>query len=245
VIIKFLKKVIVPLLTLVALTPASVNAEPAKDSAFKSFKANYKVFRKGSELGEAYRQLTKVNDQYMLETDSQISWLFLSDSRHERSTFNVVQDKVLPLNYSFKRTGTGRDRKTELTFSQDKITSVYKNKTVELNTQPDMLDPQLYQLVMQQQLIAGHKEFDYQVIHRSKQVNYKFKIVGTEELSLPYGKVEAIKLERVRQSSRRKTLLWVAPSLNYTMVKLTQFKDGKEQADLQLAWLKFNTDKAL
>jgi len=215
------------------------------DLAFQSFKANYKVFRKGSELGEAYRQLTKENGQYMLETDSQISWLFLSDSRHERSTFNVEQGKVVPLSYSFKRTGTGRDKKTELTFNQDKITSVYKNKTVEINATPDMLDPQLYQLVMQQQLLAGDKEFEYPVVHRGKQVNYKFRIIATEELTLPYGKVSAIKLERVRESSRRQTLLWVAPSLNYTMVKLTQFKDGKEQADLQLAWLKFNTDSAL
>ncbi|NRA54889.1 MAG: DUF3108 domain-containing protein [Gammaproteobacteria bacterium] len=241
-IIKFLKKVLLPLITTIALNPVTLLAETTTDTAFKPFKANYKVFRKGSELGEAYRQLTTIDGQYLLETDSQISWLFLSDSRHERSTFKLNQNKIVPLAYNYKRTGTGRDRHTKLSFDQNKIVSLYKSKTREFTAQPDILDPQLYQLAMQQQLIAGDKEFEYPIIHRGKEVTYKFKVVATEELSLPYGKINAIKIERIRESSRRKTLLWVAPSLNYTMVKLTQFKEGKEQADLQLAWLKFSED---
>lgn len=233
---------LLPLLATIYLVPANLMATPTLNDAFIPFKANYKVFRKGSELGEAYRQLIKKDDQYILETDSQISWMFLSDSRHERSTFKVKEGKLIPQKYAYKRSGTGRDRKTNLSFEQDKIVSIYKSKTIEFSPQADVLDPQLYQLAMQQQLIAGETEFEYPLIHRGKLVTYKFKIAATEELTLPYGKIKAIKLERIRKSSRRKTLLWVAPSLNYAMVKLTQFKDGKEQADLQLAWLKFTAE---
>ena len=58
-------------------------------------------------------------------------------------------------------------------------------------------------------------------------------------ISLPYGKLATLKLERIRETTKRQTYMWVAPSLNYAMVKLTQIKEGKEQADLQLSWFKF------
>ena len=97
---------------------------------------------------------------------------------------------------------------------------------------------------MQQQLIAGGKEFDYSLVKRGKLVQYRFKIIGQEQLSLPYGKLDTVKIQRIRESSKRNTLMWVAPSLNYAMVKLTQYKNGKEQADLQLSWLQFTSDDA-
>lgn len=229
------------LLTYTALSlisPGLYAAEPTAD-ALRLFNANYKVFRKGSELGEAYRRLLKIDGQYVLETDSKISWLFLSDNRNERSTFNVTDGLIVPLQYDYKRTGTGRDRITTIEFGPEKIVTSYKSKDYQFERQPDILDPHLYQLVMRQQLISGKTEFEYPLIRRGTLLTYRFKVVAHEELNLPYGKVATIKLERIRGSSRRKTLMWIAPALNYTMVKITQFKDGKEQADLQLSWLKF------
>ena len=220
------------------------NSDLNDSNALVPFKATYKVFRKGSELGEAYRHLTKNKQTYTLETDSKISWLFLSDNRHEVSKFKLEQGKIVPQSYDYKRTGTGRDRVTHTQFSSPTISTNYKSKDYQLAWQDNVLDPQLYQLVMQQQLIAGGKEFDYSLVKRGKLVQYRFKIIGQEQLSLPYGKLDTVKIQRIRESSKRNTLMWVAPSLNYAMVKLTQYKNGKEQADLQLSWLQFTSDDA-
>lgn len=240
-----MKKKLLMLFTALLLVSSGIPAtERPTTSVLKPFKANYKVFRKGSELGEAYRQLLKIGDQYVFETDSKISWLFLADNRHERSTFKVTDDGVFtPLSYDYKRTGTGRDRITKIEFGPTAITTSYKSKDYSFDPKPGILDPQLYQLVMQQQLISGKTEFEYQLIRRGKLISYNFKTVANEEINLPYGKIATIRLERIRKKSRRKTIIWVAPSLNYTMVKMTQYKDGKEQADLQLSWLKFEGEK--
>ena len=233
-------KFLLSTITALTLVTAPLSATPnLADNAFKPFQANYKVFRKGSELGEAYRKLINKNGSYILETDSKISWMFLSDSRHEISNFSLENDQIIPISYQYNRTGTGRDRKTNTIFSQPTISSNYKSKNYKFEHHSDILDPQLYQLAMQQQLITGKTEFSFPLIKRGKLVDYRFKVVGHEQLTLPYGKLNTLKLERIRKSSSRKTLMWVAPSLNYTMVKLTQFKKGKEQADLQLSWLKF------
>ncbi|MCA1768321.1 MAG: DUF3108 domain-containing protein, partial [Idiomarina sp.] len=64
---------------------------------------------------------------------------------------------------------------------------------------------------------------------------YRFKVLAKEQqLSLPYGEVEAIKVERIRDNNRRQTFFWFAPELNYVMVKMQQFKEGEEQATMSL-----------
>ncbi|NRA84734.1 MAG: DUF3108 domain-containing protein [Gammaproteobacteria bacterium] len=236
------KTLLLPLTALLFCATAVSATEEIAPSAFVPFQANYKVFRKGSELGEAYRKLHVKNDQYTLETDSKISWLFLSDNRHEISTFDVKDNKISALTYQYKRTGTGRDRKSFTEFGVKGISSTYKSKDYQFDYQDNVLDPQLYQLAMQQQLIEGKTEFSFPLIRRGKQIDYRFRVVAEEVISLPYGKLATLKLERIRETSKRQTYMWVAPSLNYAMVKLTQIKEGKEQADLQLSWFKFEKE---
>jgi hypothetical protein len=38
----------------------------------------------------------------------------------------------------------------------------------------------------------------------------------------------------IRDSKKRETFAWFAPSLNYTLVRLQQFKEGDEQGDIKL-----------
>jgi hypothetical protein len=43
-----------------------------------------------------------------------------------------------------------------------------------------------------------------------------------------------VKLKINRGSSSRETFAWFSPSLDYALVRLQQFKDGKEQGDIKL-----------
>ena len=93
----------------------------------------------------------------------------------------------------------------------------------------------LYRLDLQQKLAQGQKEFNYHVInYRGQERDYHLKVMGTEQLTLPYGMLEGIKVEIVRQNSTRETFAWFSPQLNYQLVRLQQFKDDKEQGDIQL-----------
>jgi len=53
-------------------------------------------------------------------------------------------------------------------------------------------------------------------------------------LSLPYGNLKTVKVKLIRDSKKRETFAWFAPSLNYTLVRLQQFKEGEEQGDIKL-----------
>jgi len=213
---------------------------PSTANAFIPYQASYTLFRKGSELGKGQRRLEKKADGFHLSSNSNIKWLFLSDTRQEDSHFIINQDIITPLNYHYVRTGTGRDREETINFSPEQITSVYKNNKKTVKPIQHTYDPLAYQLALRRDLIDDKKIFSYHIMRRGKETQYIFKRVGTEIVKTPIGRFEAIKLQRVRENSSRDTLIWIAPSLNYSVVKMTQYKDKEEQAELQLNWLHFD-----
>ncbi|WP_435273886.1 DUF3108 domain-containing protein [Psychrobium sp. nBUS_13] len=213
---------------------------PEKADAFAPYQASYALFRKGSELGKGHRKLTSTGDGYKLSSSSNIKWLLLSDTRKEDSEFSLVKDIFVPKSYRYERTGTGRDREETIEFSDKNITSVYKNNEKSFRPIQLTFDPLIYQLALRKDLIANKKVLSYHLVRRGNETNYTFERVGTEDVKTPIGRFEAIKLRRVRENSTRNTLIWVAPLLNYSVVKMTQYKDGQEQADLQLNWLHFD-----
>ncbi|MBT4883243.1 MAG: DUF3108 domain-containing protein, partial [Glaciecola sp.] len=78
-------------------------------------------------------------------------------------------------------------------------------------------------------------EFFYQFVNsRGQSREYKMHIVNQESQSLPIGVLDTIKVVINRGSSSRQTFAWFAPSLNYQLVRLQQFKDGEVQGDIKL-----------
>lgn len=70
--------------------------------------------------------------------------------------------------------------------------------------------------------------------YRGEPREYKISVVANEQLELPYGVLDSVKLKINRGSSSRETFAWFSPSLDYALVRLQQFKDGKEQGDIKL-----------
>lgn len=237
--IKISKLVITSTILLLSQFGVQAQEEVVKADALKPYQATYKLFRKGSDLGEGFRELSKTEDGYKIKSMSKISWLFLSDSRNEVSNFNVLDGLLTAKDYRYVRTGTGRDREEIISFSPELIESTYKSNTKQIKPILYTYDPLLYQLALRQDLINNKKPLSYHLIRKGKETQYRFERKGLETVNTPYGRIEAIKIERIRgNGSPRKTLIWAAPSLNYVIVKMTQYKDGAEQADLQLSSLK-------
>lgn len=202
---------------------------------FANFSARFSAFRYGRELGYATLALSKMEDnQYRLDYSSSVSIFFLSDKRKETSLFTLQDQTIVPQSYVFIRTGTGSDKHVRVEFNHQ------KNKIV-VNDRPSFplelqLDNQLYRLDLQAKLAKGETEFSYEVInYRGELKHYQLSVVATENLSLPYGELEAIKVGFVRENSTRQTYAWFSPALNFQLVRLQQFKDGDEQGDIQLS----------
>ncbi|MCV2884036.1 DUF3108 domain-containing protein [Aestuariibacter sp. AA17] len=210
--------------------------------ALEAFDAQYKAFRHGRELGTASIELDALGrDKYRLTYHSKVSLFFLSDERTETSLFSVRDDNIVPHTYEFVRTGTGKDRKLEAQFDAENSTVTFARKPpVDWNGE---LDNQLYRLDVQQKLAEGLEQFDYTLInYRGEKRHYGIEVLGKETLTLPYGNIESVKVKIVRESKRRETFAWFAPSLNYQLVRLQQFKDGDEQGDIRLSQFTLASD---
>ncbi|GGF58329.1 hypothetical protein GCM10011338_08250 [Alteromonas lipolytica] len=202
------------------------------------FEAVYYAYKWDDNLGSAKISLEQLSEGlYSLTYQSKVSKFFLSDKRFEHSIFLVEDDHLIPQQYNYSRTGTGPDKNLKVEFpAQDggQIQIENDDESFSLPWQGE-LDNQLYRLDAPIRLARGEKELSYDFInYRGQQRNYGLQVLGEEIVDLPYGKIQAIKVQIVRNSKSRMTLAWFAPALNYQLVRLQQFKDGDEQGDLRL-----------
>jgi len=208
------------------------------------YSAEYYAYRSGAKLGKAEQNLSKLeNNTYQLFYQSKLSLLFLSDKRKETSRFLMQDGVITPISYRYSRTGTGSDKKLDVEFDgQNKLIKISPDKTLPWNNE---LDNQLYSLDVRKKLSKGDTQTQYQMINsRGQQRQYGIQVLGNESLELPYGTLETIKTKIIRSSKKRETFIWFAPQLDYVMVRLQQFKEGKEQGDIKLSRYQVNSPQA-
>ncbi|MGB1199168.1 MAG: DUF3108 domain-containing protein [Thalassotalea sp.] len=214
--------------------------ETAVPTLVKPFVANYTIIHKSKPVGNATRELKKLeNGQYEYSYHTSIEWLIFNDDRKETSLVEINNAHVTPLEYQYKREGTGRDKSSHWQFAIDagQATNVEKKKSYAVTYPSNVQDSLSYHLQHRFNLISNPKQthFVYPVIKNENQIkNYVYQYDGEEEIMLPYGLVKTIKLKREVVEKKRVTYAWFAPELNYLLVKLYQVKGGVEQFEAQL-----------
>lgn len=235
-------KVTSAILSVVMIQTASAEVEKqttaqAGNYQLQPFHARYIAYRNGNDIGEAVMSLETTDEGYKLFYQSDVSIFFLSDIRSETSLFSLVDQRLVPEQYLYKREGTGPDKSLTLTFDDSNKTITIKARKKDpsaINWQGEW-DNQLYRFDLQQQLQLGKTDVQYDLInYRGELKSYGFEVAGEEVLQLPFGKLNTIKVKTIRSSKRRVTWSWFAPDLNYQLVRLQQFKEGDEQGDIQL-----------
>ncbi|MBT0586378.1 DUF3108 domain-containing protein [Alteromonas sp. SM 2104] len=213
---------------------AEVGDSPATEP-LTPFVAEYSAYRFGGEVGQASLTLEPLTTkQYSLTYSSKVSKFFLSDKRFEHSIFLLEDGQLVPSQYYYKRSGTGPDKALEVNFDHDK-------QQIKIDDQPPLpwngqFDNQLFRIDVPRQLARGKTEMTYDFVnYRGEMREYNIQVVGTEQLELPYGMLDSIKIKINRGSSSRETFAWFSPSLDYVLVRLQQFKDGDEQGDIKLS----------
>lgn len=231
-------KISVAILFAVSPLPLSAQEEENQTASLPRlvpFEATYTAFKWGDDVGTAKMKLEPLADkQFSLTYSSKVSKFFLSDERFEHSIFFVDDNALIPSQYNYTRTGTGPDSSIKITFKEEPEPTVVVQGEENLAWNNE-LDNQLYRIDLGRQLAAGNENLAYDFInYRGQKRNYGIKILGEETLSLPYGKLQTIKVKLVRDSKTRETFAWYAPKLDYQLVRLQQFKDGDEQGDIKL-----------
>lgn len=201
------------------------------------YTADYIVYRNGKSHGKAQRELRQEQQHYLLRYKSEVSWMIFSDRREEQSRFILQGDQVQPIQYSMTRRGTGSNRDHLITIDLDnKQLRTGQEKALKNEPWHDAwLDQLSYHQQLAIDLAAGKHEFSYHVLNRNGVAKtYHFKVVGEELLPLPYANTKAIRIERVEDDSDRQIYAWVAPELDYLMVRFWRGENNVEQFDVQL-----------
>jgi len=146
----------------------------------------------------------------------------------EHENFHLAGERIVVDEYQHQRALLGNQRLERLVMDPGQGIARYQrdDKTREIPLTPGLLGPMSYQVQLRRDLAAGSSAFDYQVLHRGKVKQYHFQTEGTESVALPQGAVDAIRIRRVRDDNDRETIVWIAPKLDYQLVKLRQIEDG-------------------
>ncbi|WP_245720719.1 DUF3108 domain-containing protein [Microbulbifer yueqingensis] len=202
----------------------------ARAQTLEPFTATYAANYNGIQV-TAERELSGGGSNWRLDfrADS-----FLADIR-EYSRFSLSDSQIRPRHYEYRRTGLGRDRETILNFEPRRVVNVSRPKRT-LEAVPEQVhDKVSYQLQLALDVAAGEQDLTYHVADGKKLRTYRFAIAGKEMLETPLGKVETVKVERIREAgAERSTYIWFAPAWNHALVKLMQEEEDGETYQISL-----------
>ena len=185
--------------------------------------------------GSARRTLEQQPDgtwKYQFNVDS-----FIADIR-ESVHFQWKDGRVVPLEYRYRLDGLMvRDRSRALNFNwpAKSMSGSYDGDNFTVPLASEAMDPLGFQLQLRQDLKAGKTEVAYTVADEDDFEEDRFAVIGEESQSTPFGDLETVKVEKVREAdSKRETLMWFAPELDYLLVRLIQVEPDGSRYEVRL-----------
>lgn len=191
------------------------------DVPLKAFRATYSATLNGVPLG--FPVTVDLNS-----SDSDTWAMALTASSgvldyREHSRFRWHNCNSTPLQYRYDFQGFGISRKLWLDFDHDKRRAIGESRKGALDYAfpADATDELSLTFAARCQLArgAGEARFNAATINGMKKLVYRND--GTESVKTPLGTFEALRIQRVRkEGDKRRSTVWVAPKLDYLMVKM-------------------------
>ncbi len=223
-------------LTGAALLLNSGLAQAAQDesvAALKPYIAKYRTTARGIAL-TLNRQLERNADgSYTLTNGGKIMVVGF----HEMSVFSTEGTAVIPKSYVYQGTGLiNRRREVHFTPGASTIRSLYKDQWYDLPYSEGTLDRFSQQEQLRLLLLNAtdpKKDISIRVADGKRVKDYQLRFSGEERLDTALGEMHALRFERVHDDPDRKSVTWIAPELDYLMVKTVHVEDGtKTQVDV-------------
>jgi len=226
------------LLQLIILSGFTLAAAPPQ------YQAQYELKKYGMTLAQAdfyFKIKSAGNWVYHSETKLRgLASLFRKDHITEHSELIEHNGKLRTTRYAYTRKDKKKNRKLDLLFDwkNNLARNQIRNEQWTLPVQDETTDTFSLQLRMMVDLATGKRNLSYNIIDKGKLKTYQFEILGEEEIAVPSGTFKTLKIKRSRKNSKRVTLMWCAPELNYLPVKITHIEKDGSEFSLQLTELK-------
>lgn len=209
---------------------SAAEAGAAQGSGFKPlspYTAQYKTTARGMAL-KLTRNLKKSADgSYTLTNGAKIMVVGF----HEVSVFSIDGTQVRPKSYVYQGTGLiNRRREVHFTPGSEVIRSLYKEQWYELPYTEGTLDRMSQQEQLRLFLLndpTPAEDIHIRVADGKRVKDHLLRFIGEEITETPMGSLKTLHFERIHNDPDRKSDIWVAPELDYLMVKTVHIEDDK------------------
>jgi hypothetical protein len=101
---------------------------------------------------------------------------------------------------------------------------------------PGLLDQHSLTLALLEDLRAGKgPQFVYKIINKGRLETYTFKRVGEQKLDTSLGKLDTVRIDRIRESSDgRSTRIYFAKSLDYAPVLIQELNSKGDNIEMRI-----------
>ena len=205
---------------------------PAAPLDLEAFTASYALEAFGTTVGRSEWRLTPMSEnRFVWESRSESTGavaLIHDVDVTERSTSELHGASFRPLLYQYDRHGENAARNVRVTFdwSDGIALNTVGGHTWRMPVPAGTLDKLSYLLALMQDLADGRRSMQYPIADGGRLKRYRLHAVGAETLETSLGRLETVKVERLRHSDDRRATLWCAPTLGYLPVKL-EHRDGE------------------
>ncbi|HCH25952.1 MULTISPECIES: DUF3108 domain-containing protein [Psychrobacter] len=194
--------------------------------------ANYSFTVEDKYKGTATRTLGKSGNTWKYNVKARVAGVA---NASQSSTFTIKGNNVIPTQASttYKLLGLGRTHKLSFNPSSKKVTSTYKGKTMTMDMAQQAFDDLSLEVQIRQDLLNGKFSGNYYMAKKNKVEKTPFKKSGNTKITVPAGTFDTVRIDRIHDDNDRSTSFWLAPSLDYLPIKVSQINDGKKM-DLEL-----------
>lgn len=217
-----MKKSLITLLaasTFVALPVAAVAAD------LPGYSATYRVSADG-KTGTATRTLTKTGNNYKYTVNARAAGVA---TLNQEATFSLSNGRILPSSstMSARILGIGNTHSVRFNNAGKSVVSTYKGKATTLNMPRQAYDDLSLEAQIRQELINGKFSGSYQLVKKTEIETTKFRRAGNTKITVPAGTYDTVRIDRIHDDRDRATSFWLAPSLDYLPVRVSQTTKGK------------------
>lgn len=213
-----------------------LSANAAQGSEPRPYEASYTAKTLGFSATAFRRQSLIAPEQYTLENSLTLTVFGATvGSVVETSEFRWRDGAIVPLHYGYEQTGiSAGSERIDFDWDAGLAHSRSDGDSWRLPLSQGVLDKLSYSVQIGQDIATKDlKEFRYAVLDEESFDEHLYQITSTETLDTPLGKLNTVKIERIRSGgSRRSTTVWLASDWDYLLVRLEQVSSSGTQTQL-------------
>lgn len=155
---------------------------------------------------------------------------------HELSHFDWQSCQVKAHDYQHEFSGLGIERQSAISFDWERrvATESRGGQRTELPIEPGVFDGLNMAMLARCMLRDGARRLDLTVLYRGERKDVHFVVTGQEKVETVLGTFDAWVVERRYPQRSRRTRVWVAPALDWFMVRFEHVENAMARGSLLL-----------